>query len=168
MSLVKLENMPLFVREDEMLDSFKPKFTEREVEAMMTVHSKEYNIPLGAGGKGTRYWVELPGGEMHISRVEPEMDFYGDAIRLVEEFRKKNPTDPATLWLNANARELNAAKHYWAAEKARKKAELNRLRANLAAAEAKAFAAGKWGLTDEERKQLVLEYGYDPEQSYGF
>ena len=166
--LKPLENRPLFIREDEDLSSIKPKFTEREVDQMLTVHSEGYSIPLGAGDQGKRYWIELPGGHMQICRVEPEMDFYGGAVRLIEEFRKEKPSDPATLWLNANARELNVAKHYWAAENARKKAELNRLHANLAAAEANAFAAGKWGLTDEERKQLVIEYGYDPEQSYGF
>lgn len=166
--LQPLENRPLFIREDEDLSSFKPKFTEREVGQMLEIHTEEYSISLGCGGKGKRYWVELPGGKMTIYRVEPEEDFYGDAVRLIEEFRKEKPTDAATLWLNANARELNAAKHYWAADKARKNAELNRLRANLAAAEAKAFAEGKWGLTAEERKQLVVEYGYDPEESYGF
>lgn len=162
-----LENRPLFIREDEVV-SFTPKFSEHEINAMLHIYSEEYSIPLGAGGKGKRYWLELPCGHMQICRVEPEMDFYGDGVQLVNEFRKEHPNDPMSAWVSANARELNAAKHYWAAENARKKAELNRLRANLAAAEANAYATGKWGLTEEERKQLVLEYGYDPEQSYGF
>lgn len=165
--LQSLENRPLFVREDENLDSFNPKFTEQEVNDFLTVHTEDYYILLGPGGGGTKYWVTTPAGDMTIYRAG-EDKFFGDAVRLVEEFRKKEPQHPATLWINANARELNAAKHYWVAVNARKKAELNRLRANLAAAEAKAFAEGKWGLTDEERKALVLEYGYDPEQSYDY
>jgi hypothetical protein len=50
----------------------------------------------------------------------------------------------------------------------REKAELYILKANLHICEAQIYTDSKWGVSDEERKQLVIEFGYDPEKSYGY
>ena len=162
-----LENRPLFVREDEAFDLPAPVFTEVQINALMSVYKEDYNIPLGAGGTGTRYTVTLPNKmEMSVCRVEEP--FYGNAIELVNEFVKEHPTEESTKWVLANINELNYARRYWAAHSLHKKAELLRVSANLATLEARNFAANGSVLTEQERKQIVLEYGYDPELSFGY
>jgi len=165
--LQRLENAPLFVREDVALESITPKFTELEMNKILTIRSEEYNIPLGAGGSGTRYWVELPNGDTpQICRVEEP--YYGDAVELLNEYVKANPNTTTAIWVNANARELNIARHYYSALNSRKIADLHALKANISLLNARSFAEGKWGLTPPERTAIVLEYGFDPDRSYDY
>lgn len=159
------ESRSLFVREDEDLSSIIPKFTAMQIELMMSIEQESYSIPLGMGGTGTRYIVRFPNGmTAHISRDGDGPYFYGNAHQLINEYKEANPTSDAAKWINDNARELNIAQHYWDALNMRKKAEYLLLKANLKACEAKAYAAGRWGLSEQERKLLTVEFGYQPEE----
>lgn len=165
MSIYMPESRSLFVRQDEDLSSIVPKFTASQIGNMMMIGQENYNIPLGMGGTGTRYCVKFPNGmTAHVSRAGDDPHFYGNAHELIEEYKKKNPTSDVTQWINDNARDLNIAQHYWDALNMRKKAESLLLKANLKACEAKAYAAGKWGLNEQERKLLIAEFGYLPEE----
>ena len=158
------ESRSLFVRQDEDLSSIIPKFTAMQIENMMTIAQESYSIPLGMGGTGTRYYVTFPNGmTAHVSRAGDSPYFYGNAHELINEYKKANPESDVAKWINDNARELNIAQHYWDALNMRKKAESLLLKANLKACEAKAYAAGKWGLNEQDRKLLTAEFGYLPE-----
>jgi hypothetical protein len=170
MAVVKLENPPLFVRADEELSSVAPKFSKRDLDSIR-ITSEHYNIfgDLDGAG-GTRYSLRLPKCGLEISEcVTGEFqNYHGGYIEMINRYVKENPTAEATKWINANARDLNIAKHYWAAVELREIAESYLVKANLNILDAKSFAGGKWGLTDEEKKLALTEFGYDPEKSWDY
>ncbi len=174
MTAVKLETQSLFVRPDEDLSSIVPKFTDVQIRNMQHIHEELYHISLGAGGEGIRYSIHLPSGkirsedmEVYVCRVDGER-FYGNYVGLINEYTKAHPETEQTRWIRQNVRELNIAKSYWEAVNLREIAELNNLTANLRALDAKAYSNGKDGLTKEEVKLAVIEFGYDPDKSWGF
>jgi hypothetical protein len=186
MTIVRLETVSLFVKSDEDISTIVPKFTRVQLENIQYIGKEEYHITLGAGGSGIRYSVRLPntahvtdGLRISISRLEGN-EFYGNYVSILNEFVKEveqrnkegnsitAEEKEAYDWLCANTRELNIAKLYWQAVNLREIAELSSLKANLALLDAKAYMSGKCGMSGEERKLAVTEYGYDPEKSYGY
>lgn len=169
MTVVRLENPPLFVRPDEDLSSITPKFSKRELESMR-VTSEHYNIFGDIDGEGgTRHTLTLPKCGLELVVCERgDLGWHLGYIEFVNKYIKENPTSEATKWINANARDLNIAKHYWAAVHLRETAESYMVSANLNILDAKAFADGKWGLSDEEKKLALTEFGYDPEKSWDY
>lgn len=164
----KLENLPLFVRPDETLDGIVPLFTEREVNQILEVHKETYNI-FGSYDQGNRYYVTLPriNKDVQICRVGEGSFFYGDGVTLVNEYMKEHPKSEETKWIQQNARDISIARHYWRAINMRKKAEFCLLAANMQLCDAKAYIKNGKPLTEEEHKQLIIEFGYDPDRTYG-
>jgi len=168
--LVKKETGALFVRQDEQLVQYIPVFTRIQIENMKSVYADTYSIPLGAGGHYYRHNVDLPSSPpmtVSISRSENN-PFYGNYINVVNEYIKGHQDTKETKWILQNMQSINLATLYWGVINSQEKAELNRLAANLRACELNAMIAGKPVFTDEEVNVIVLEYGYDPEKSYGY
>ena len=139
MTAVRLETAPLFVRPDEDLSSFTPKFTRFQIQNMQMWKEESTTSPRLGSNVSYHFNLHLPDKETHstgtvisISRSEAN-GFYGDKIALVNEYIKENPKSEATKWIIANMQELNAATAYWDAVNLLEKAELCRLKANLRA-----------------------------------
>lgn len=168
MAAIKSEMGSLFVRPDEDLSSIIPKFSRAEINSLSSIRSDHYGI-LGDldGHGGVRYTVKLPKCELEVSvcRTGENNSFYGDSTSLINEYTKNNPDSEVSKWVRVNARELNIAKHYWEAVNLRESAESLLLQANIRACEAKSYVAGSWGLSGEERKLLITEFGYDPDRT---
>jgi hypothetical protein len=169
MTLIRLSTQPLFKREEGKLIS-KPKFNRNEVDLCV---SRQESRSWTMDEPAQIYSVAMPrcNYRYSISR-EFNKEFHGDATDLINVWLRENKNDPTYkkeyAWLLENMHGLNASKYYWAAIRAREQAELNILKANIAAAQLESYITYNIPLTPDEIKQVVTEYGYDPELSWGY
>lgn len=168
MPLVKLKTRPLFVAEDVVIEHLpKPKFTRQQV-LLLSATSKEVLSKQTYMVECVEWSVILPMPTPTTITISAAPYFTYTWSQVVDKYREVYPYNPTSKWIAVNAAELNSALCYWRAVDLLEKAEINRLKANINMYDSISYATTGKGLSEQEIKRLVAEYGFDPEESSGY
>ncbi len=179
LTAIKLEGTLLPPADPAVIAPYVPLFSRAEI-SNMHVWKEEQCIGLGMGTTVTRYNVTLPNKmTISISRREGN-EFYGNNISVVTNFIQEyneNKRQRLTLvqsdidaynWLMSNVDSLNKSMAYWRAVEAEENVENAKLRAHITIHNVNHYIQTGKHLSDEAKKQLIIEFGYDPEKSWSY